>query len=94
MLKQDTLKATGILQQSIMNDWLKKRIFVLKPIMEANNLNRSEVTKAAKIECPRCHSDVFHYVEKDGVKLIVSPCGWELVELEGPADDMDWEETE
>ena len=57
-------------------------------------MKKSEVTSSRKIPCPRCNSDVFHYVEKDGQKLIVCPCGWELVELEGPADDMDWENSE
>jgi hypothetical protein len=46
-------------------------------------------------QCPKCHSLEFNYVEyKNGQKLIVSPCGWELCYIEGPKDDMDIEETD
>jgi hypothetical protein len=43
-----------------------------------------------KIECPSCKSLEFNYVEyEDGRRMIVSPCGWELVEIFQPKDDMD-----
>lgn len=42
------------------------------------------------IECPKCHSGVFNYVQyEDGRYVIRSPCGWELVELQPCLDDLD-----
>jgi hypothetical protein len=54
-----------------------------------------EAKTERKIECPACKSLEWNYVEyKDGRQMIVSPCGWELVELKGPDDDMDFSEGE
>jgi hypothetical protein len=57
---------------------------------------KSQIAKIErKIKCPRCKSFEFNYVEyKNGQKLIVSPCGWELCYIEGPRDDMDIEEPD
>jgi len=41
------------------------------------------------LECPRCHSEEWKYVEsKDGRLLVVSLCGWELCEMRCD-DDLD-----
>jgi hypothetical protein len=48
-----------------------------------------------KIECPKCKSFEFNYVElEDGQKCIRSPCGWVLVDLTDAYTDDDFSEED
>lgn len=49
----------------------------------------TEKTKIEKkIECPKCHKLEFYYaVLSDGMKCIISPCGWILVDLSDADED-------
>lgn len=64
-------------------------------IPEKHKEGEREATKlrhmvAERIECPRCKKIEFNYVRyKDGRLMIVSPCGWELLEVATQKDDLE-----